>query len=52
MNIKKSNCRVCSLKEVYNTLYELGIDEYQGFYLGEPSLKLNSFTLKKKKFIL
>ncbi|MFY9088378.1 EAL domain-containing protein [Arcobacter aquimarinus] len=27
-------------KEVYNTLYELGIDEYQGFYLGEPSLKI------------
>jgi len=27
-------------KEVYNTLIELGIDEFQGFYLGEPSLNI------------
>ena len=27
-------------KDVYNTLFDLGVDEFQGFYLGEPSLKI------------
>ncbi len=27
-------------KEVYENLLDLGIDEFQGFYLGEPSLKI------------
>ena len=27
-------------KEVYENLLDLGVDEFQGFYLGEPSLKI------------
>ena len=27
-------------KEVYNIVLELGVDEFQGFYLAEPSLKI------------
>ena len=27
-------------REVYNMLLDLGVDEFQGFYLGEPSLKI------------
>ena len=25
-------------KEVFDITYEIGVDEFQGFYLGEPSL--------------
>ena len=27
-------------REVFNTIFDLGVDEFQGFYLGEPSLKI------------
>ena len=27
-------------KDVYNTVLDLGVDEFQGFYLGEPSLNI------------
>ena len=27
-------------KEVYDIVLELGVDEFQGFYLAEPSLKI------------
>ena len=27
-------------REVFNTVKDLGVDEFQGFYLGEPSLKI------------
>ena len=27
-------------REVFNTIFDLGVDEFQGFYLAEPSLKI------------